>query len=141
VVEKESPRGTRWTEFRGQGFWSRDGLLQLWLALLVDEIDRRGTTGWLRAMRDDWLSQARISFEGLMSSQLDEHIDSEPRRQEAVALCRDVQQRLSRSELDATIGLHARQIGGQRWQHEGTVAGLGRVAGSFVWLLDGPWGR
>lgn len=126
----------RWTEFRGRGFWSRDGLLQVWLAVLVDELDRRAVNGWQKHMRDDWLFTAGVSFNGLVSTQLDDHINSDDKRMITIALCRDVRTKLD-SELDVA-GAHTARIGGSRLAREDTPRGLLRVADSFLWLLEQP---
>jgi hypothetical protein len=126
----------RWTEFRGTGFWSRDGLVEIWLAALVDEIDRSGSTpsDWLVAMRNDWLSQASVTFDGLMESRLDDHIDGERKCHHAIALCRSVRDQLQRGQRPD--GPQARRIGGPRLQRDDAPEGLMRVAGSFLWLLE-----
>lgn len=125
----------RWTEFRGRGFWSRDGLLELWLALLVDELDRQEAAGWKKRMRDDWLTQATIVFDGVMSAQLDDHIDDDAKRLEAIGLCRRL-----RCALEAPLppGQHAERVAGERLSREDTLAGLCRLADAFVWLLETP---
>ena len=134
--------GVRWTEFRGRGFWSRDGLLEVWLAVLVDELDRRvDGAPWMKSMRDAWLASANVSFNGLVSTELDAHIDSEAKREVAIALCRDVRRRLDKEGADpgsmaAAFGTHARRVGGTRWQRRDTAKGLLRVADSFLWLLE-----
>jgi hypothetical protein len=42
-------------EFQGQGFHANDATLEVWLALLVDEIDAlEEVPDWLDEMRDSW---------------------------------------------------------------------------------------
>ncbi len=58
--------------FREKGFWCRDGALEFWLHLLVDEIDRLDSVEpWLSDLRDHWHEQSKIGGSGIISVGLD----------------------------------------------------------------------
>jgi hypothetical protein len=139
-ADESAPHGVRWTAFRGLGFWSRDGLLQIWLALLVDDLDDppSSSTAWLQALCDDWRLLASIRFNGLIESQLDDHIDDEPKRREAIVFCRRVRARIAEQTSHGASwgGPLARQVGGSRLGREDTQRGLLRTADAFLWLLE-----
>lgn len=125
----------RWTEFRGRGFFCRDGLLEIWLALVVDELDRACDGGLeLGALRDDFRAQAMVAFDGLMETRLDAHLAGERERRSLVAVCQRLRARLVQGERPS--GPCADRVGGERWSRQDTLAGLARVAGAFLWLLD-----
>ncbi len=126
----------RFTEYRGRGFWSRDGLLELWLALLVDELDRQQASGWKKRMRDDWLAQATIVFDGVMAAQLDDHIDDDAKRIEAIGLFKRLRDDLAAAPLPEKG--HVARVAGARLAREDTRRGLCRLADAFVWLLETP---
>jgi hypothetical protein len=130
--------GMRWTEYRGRGFYCRDGLLEVWLAVVVDELDRQGHLGAssLRSLRDDFHAQASVVFDGLMETRLDSHLPDDASRLELVALCQRLAARLRGGERPA--GPLAIRIGGERWARGETIAGLTRITAAFLWLLDEP---
>jgi hypothetical protein len=154
-----APLGTSWTEYRGRGFWCRDGLLEVWLATLVDALDARASWGgaqgsnrWLKLLRDHWYDHATIGAGCDTSARLDDHLADEPRRHTLLALCHAARERIAfddrplRSSLTWRVGERV-----ELWQREGSTRRMLRVADSFIWLLDdavgdGPssldiWGR
>jgi hypothetical protein len=65
--------GTSFTRFREKGFWARDGQVEVWLYLLVQEIDRLPSpAAWLREVRESWHVQSTIGAIGWVSAGLDE---------------------------------------------------------------------
>ena len=76
--------GTSFTRYRGKGFWTRDGQIQVWLYLLIEEIDRLGDApAWLRELREDWLVQSTLGASGCVSAELDQ-VATSPDRVEAL---------------------------------------------------------
>lgn len=126
----------RWTEYRGRGFFCRDGLLELWLALVVDELDRRGggEGAWAATLREDFRIQATVAFDGIMETRLDPHLPGESQRRSLASLFAQLRERLARG--DGAPGPLARRVGGERWARHETAAGLARIAGAFLWLLE-----
>ncbi len=151
------PVSTSWTEYRGQGFWCRDGMLEVWLALLVDELDTQAPAGgteqdrWLRVLRDQWYQQVTVIYRGLVGSSLDEHLTTEARRRVIVGVVRQLRDRTAAGETLPQPGSVARLVGGAVFERDGATAQILRVADSFLWLLDGslaprpdgggPWRR
>jgi hypothetical protein len=65
--------GTSFTSYRGRGFWARDGQVEVWLYLLVQEIDRLPSPpDWLREARESWHVQSTLGLMGCVSAGLDE---------------------------------------------------------------------
>ena len=127
--------GMRWTEYQGRGFFTRDGLLEVWLAIVVDEIDRRpGRAAFMASLRDDFQAQATVVFDGIVETRLDPHLGCDGDRRALVALCRELRERLVSG--DKPKGPLADRVAGSRWEREDTLAGLSRVAAAFLWLLD-----
>ena len=55
--------GTSFTSYRGKGFWARDGQVEVWLYLLVQEIDRLDPPpDWLLEVRHDWHVNATLGM-------------------------------------------------------------------------------
>lgn len=140
------PVSTSWTEYRGQGFWCRDGMVEVWLALLVDELDEQMRHGgarhprWLRGLREQWLEQVSVIYRGLVSSSLDDHVSNEGRRQELLGLIRPLRERLASGAVTPAPGSVARAVGGAVFERDRAVDQILRIADSFLWLLDGSLG-
>ena len=65
--------GSSFTRYQGKGFWTRDGQIEVWLYLLVAEIDRlESPPEWLRELRQDWLVQSTLGASGCVSAGLDD---------------------------------------------------------------------
>ncbi|MBW2453844.1 MAG: hypothetical protein JRI68_05015 [Deltaproteobacteria bacterium] len=137
---------TSWTEYRGQGFWCRDGMVEVWLALLVDELDERGGEAggelprWLLRLREQWIEQVSVIYRGLVSSSLDDWVSNEGRRQELVGLIRPLRERLASGAVTPAPGSVARAVGGAVFERDRATEQILRVADSFLWLLDGSLG-
>lgn len=66
---------TTFVGIHNQGFWMRDGLLELWLRLLalhIEEPTEEDTL--LRQIRDGWLLASRGYFTGCVPVDLEEHL-------------------------------------------------------------------
>jgi hypothetical protein len=50
--------GSTYVDLHGQGFEASDATLEVWLLLLVDEIDRlENPPQWLKEVREEWYAQ------------------------------------------------------------------------------------
>ena len=131
--------GPRYTEYRGVGFWCRDGLLEVWLATVVDELDRmqraKPLPPWLRRLRDDWRAQATIVYDGVVTCRLDDHVVDEHRRAELSELCRHIGELIHSADRQIA-GTLTRRVAGTRWTRADTSARLERITGAFLWVLD-----
>lgn len=70
--------GNSYTSFKDHGFWSRDGLLELWLKLLANNLPTDiHENEWLKPVREEWLLQSSGLFNGFVSAQLDVFLDQD----------------------------------------------------------------
>ena len=68
--------GSSFTEYRKKGFWTRDGQIQVWLYLLIEEIDRLvDPPEWLLELRQKLLLQSTLGVNGAVSARLDRRGD------------------------------------------------------------------
>ncbi len=67
--------GTSFINFDNFGYWTRDGWIEDWLAILVRQFDgAENLTEPQRAMRDHFELQSRGYFNGFVHPCLDEHV-------------------------------------------------------------------
>jgi hypothetical protein len=136
VDSEESSFGLRKLELSGRSFYCRDGLLEIWLAVVADQLAANQLAGaaepWQAALREELALQARVKFNGLICAELDSHLGSVARVASFTALCRAVRARL----LDQGFapGALAMEIGGERWS-PAMPARLVRIADAVLWLL------
>jgi hypothetical protein len=133
--------GSSFIDFKGYGFWARDTHIDLWLYLLVREIDKlESGDDWLKGAREHWLEQATVAFVGWVHPQLDDYLTSQERVDLVIRLSERVLKLLN--EKGGHVSgeyLNARGIGGggyqpaTTWEMENFV-GVGR---KFVELLKG----
>lgn len=72
--------GSSFVEYRGKGFWTRDGLLEVWLELMSRESQSDPSApDWLRAAASEWHEAATIGAVGCVAAGLD-RILSDPTR-------------------------------------------------------------
>lgn len=72
--------GHSFTNFRGNGFDAKDYKLEVWLRLLVGEVDRMPEPPlWLVEARVFWQHQSEIAINGLISVGLDKFLLNEER--------------------------------------------------------------
>jgi hypothetical protein len=80
--------GSSFTKSRGHGFWTRDPLLEVWLRVLANEVDRLPSVPtWLRTARTNWHIQATSGFNGFVSAGLDETLTDAERSRFVEGLC------------------------------------------------------
>lgn len=88
--------GSSFIDFRDYGFWAWDGAVEVWLYLLVQEIDKlESIPDWLKEARDHWLLQATVGFVGWIHPQLDNYLVSQDRINLVVTLSEHVLKWLS----------------------------------------------
>lgn len=72
--------GSSFIDFKDYGFWARDTHIDLWLYLLVQEIDKlESIPDWLKEAREHWYEQATVAFIGCVHPQLDDYLVSQDR--------------------------------------------------------------
>jgi hypothetical protein len=104
--------GSTFVSFRDRGFEASDSALEIWLRLLVDEIDKLpNVPSWLRETREEWKLQATAGFGFGVMPGLDEIVISSERRDVVLELCASAMRRLhdygpiiSRDELNDIAG-------------------------------------
>jgi len=140
-----SSTGLRGLSLGGDRFFCRDGLLEVWLAMLVDRMSRGTTPAWQRGLLDEWRSQATVRFDGVMTAELDPYFSdgaadggspsSAERRAELTRICREVRAEIERGAL--TPGPLTRRVLGYGYLGEDERPSLLRIADSMLWLLEG----
>jgi|RhiMetdeSRZDD1v2_1073273.scaffolds.fasta_scaffold1058722_2 hypothetical protein len=135
--------GSSYTEFQGNGFWCRDTALEIWLYLLVQEIDRhKPLPEWLAAARDHWYACATVGFSGCINADLDSLLSDGEQVNTAVALAHEALHSLKQkgSVLPRTL-LNDLPIGGtdSPFTRDAETLTLRQVGEAFVDLLRGEW--
>lgn len=77
-------------EYRGRGFWSRDGYLEHVLALMVQRIGDSPEQKWLEDLRDHWRGQSSGAFRGWIHPMLDDFVTNVERRDAILRLLNDL---------------------------------------------------
>jgi hypothetical protein len=129
-------------------------MVEVWLAMLVDELDDRGRDAgghprWLERLREQWIEQISVIYRGLVCSSLDALVNDETRRLRLVDLSRSLRERIASGTVRPPSGSVARAVGGAVFERDRFDEQILRVADSFLWLLDGgpdphhnrPWQR
>lgn len=76
-------------DFGGKSFIANDSIMQIWLRLLVQQIDKiQDPPDWLAQAREDWHFQAIGAGSGYVELNLDGHLDSDSRTATIVRLSR-----------------------------------------------------
>ena len=74
--------GTSYADYRQLGFWARDDTVELWLWLLVQEVDASlAPSPWLRQAREHWYLHATAGFLGWVSASFDEYLAGDSNRE------------------------------------------------------------
>jgi hypothetical protein len=67
-------------DYKDYGFWARDTHIDLWLYLLVQEIDKlEPTPEWLKVARDHWHEQCTLALGGCIQLRLGDYLLSQDR--------------------------------------------------------------
>jgi hypothetical protein len=133
--------GSSFIDFRDYGFWSRDIGIELWLYLLIQEIDNlESIPDWLREARDHWHEQASVGFVGHVHPQLDDYLVSQDRIDLILMLSERVLQLLN-EQGEYFLGAHLNSlgIGGGGYQSDTPfeVKHFTGVGHKFIELLRG----
>jgi hypothetical protein len=133
--------GSTQIDYRGKGFQANDSEMEIWLALLVQEIDSTPTApDWLREVREEWEIQARSGFGYGVMPQLDRFASDEPRREQLVALARRALVRLrALGDIIPRDTLNAFHTGGPdaTFTQDASAAPFRRTGEYFLKLLEG----
>jgi len=133
--------GSTFVDFRGKGFEAADAALEVWLALLVRQIDELGEApGWLREAREEWHLQASSGFGFGVIPDLERFITDDQRRDTVLALCRGAIAELEGcGEVIPRDELNALQTGGagSTFTSDASALPFLRTGRYFVKLLDG----
>jgi hypothetical protein len=96
--------GSSYTDFRGNGFWARDGQVEVWLYLLVEEITLiENAPSWLKKLQEEWHIQATVGFNGCVTAGLDESIDTEEKRKCIISICKSVLEKVRNQGPELTV--------------------------------------
>ena len=135
--------GSSYTEFQGNGFWCSDPALEVWLYLLVQEIDKCGELPrWLAEAREHWYLCATVGFTGCISAALDDHLTDQPRVEAALGLAQttlawlEIQGPFLRREALNAMGTGGR---GSYFTRDAETKIFLTVGQAFVQLLRGEW--
>ncbi len=133
--------GSTFIEYRGRGFEAGDATLEVWLSLLVREIDRLDDLPqWLRETRDEWELQATAGFGFGVMPGLDRYLTDDARRDAVLALSRTALERLeSFGETIPCEALNSLGVGGEgaAFTRDVETEVFLRPARYFVKLLEG----
>ncbi len=128
------PTGLRALEVQGSQFYLRDGLLEVWFAVMADALAAdEQPAQWKWRLEDDLRYQATLVFDGLLSACLDGHLAPQSHLDAFVGLCRHVRHELSTGDFAA--GPLATRVGSGRW-NDGFALRLARVTDAFLWLVS-----
>jgi hypothetical protein len=133
--------GSTFVDFKDHGFEANDATLEVWLALLVDEIDRmQDAPQWLRDLREEWETQATAKFGFGVMPGLDNVVTDDARRQVILALASRALDRLKTlGDPIPAATLNAIRDWGEGYEYTGDVpaANFLRPGQYFIKLLEG----
>lgn len=128
-------------QFRGSSFVANDATLEVWLALVADEIDGMpDPPDWLADLRDDWDIQATSGFGFGVVPELDRWAADEARREVLVEVCERAYARLEQAGDPVPAGfLNGLRDwdGGRCFAQDVDADKLRRPARYFIKLLQG----
>ena len=80
--------GSSFTEFDGYGFWERDDALEVWLCVVVKQMDEESRLAdWKREIRDDFLLKGTAGFNGCIYVNLKGLVTTAERRRWTLSKC------------------------------------------------------
>jgi hypothetical protein len=133
--------GSSFTNFRGHGFWARDGLLEVWLEALAEVVPTHAPA-WLQDAQQHWREQARIGFQGCIDAHLDVLLTSQDRVAVALRLADQAREHLARLARGTghipAAWLNERRVGGSDyWTADLDLQPLRQIANAFAALISG----
>jgi len=133
--------GSTIVEFRGAGFEASDAVLEVWLHLLVAEIDTLPQVSpWLKEVREDWHIKSVAGFSHGIMPDLDAFVTDEERRGVILALSERALQTLEQwGETVSKDALNRLRLGGEgsSWTADVPTEVFLRAGRYFVKLLRG----
>ena len=133
--------GSSFVEFHNKGFWTRDAKIEVWLHLLVCEIDSISHPPlWLLQLRDHWHDQSTVGFVGCISASLDQHVTTNEHLNVVLCLSERALNRLDTyGKLISRDDLNDMKTGGEGSFFVSAVCTeeFKRVGRAFVSLLRG----
>lgn len=126
-------------EHQEKGFWVKDGRLEIWLYLLVQEINKLHEVPlWLAQLRENWEFQTTGTCRGFMTASLDEFAVDDQRRRMLLELSERALRRLDEyGECITVEQLRATKVGGGTYMGDLPVEDFKRVGRAFIKLLRG----
>jgi hypothetical protein len=133
--------GSSCTNFRGHGFWARDGLLEVWLEALAEVVPTHAPA-WLQDAQRHWRKQARIGFQGCVDADLDALLTSQDRVAVALRLVDQAHEHLirlaGRNGRIPAAWLNERRVGGSDpWVADLDLQPVRQIANAFAALIHG----
>ncbi|WP_157745744.1 hypothetical protein [Micromonospora purpureochromogenes] len=133
--------GSSFTNFRGHGFWARDGLLEVWLEALAEVVPTHAPA-WLQDAQRHWRKPARIGFQGCIDADLDALLTSQDRVAVALRLVNQAEEHLnrlaSRNGRIPAAWLNERRVGGSdTWTGDLDLQPLRQITNAFAALIHG----
>lgn len=126
--------------YNNQGFWVSDSELEVWLYLLVYEIDRLSEKpNWLINARQHWLFHATAGFLGCINASLPDIIDTEEKRKIILDLAFKAKQQLLSfdTKIPSAFLTNAGVGGGSRMYDDPVLAAwFIEVGDKFIQLLN-----
>ena len=133
--------GTSFVDFRGHGFWTSDGKLEIWLHLLTLAVTGRAERPeWLDQASEHWHEQSTAGFMGCVSPDLDRWIGDQADRVAVVSeLAGDARRALRGAGVLRCADLRSAGVGGRAslWTADLDAAVVLPVADAFCALVDG----
>ncbi len=133
--------GSTFVGFRGSGYEASDGTLEVWLHLLVSEIDtRERIDAWLREVREEWELQSTAGFGFGVMPGLDRFVTNEDQRELLLSLSERALHALQqKGEVISKGELNLMHLGGQGSSYLDDVPteAFMRVGRYFIKLLRG----
>jgi len=127
--------------FGDHGFEADDSALEVWLMLLIKEIDKANSLpDWLQALREEWWLQATEGFGFGVTPNLDGFVTDEYRRELVLTLCHGAQEALRQyGDLISADALNALHTGGEGavFTQDVPAEQFLRTADYFIKLLQG----
>lgn len=134
--------GECYVKFGNSGFWTTDPELEIWLYLMVTEIEEISPKPtWLSDAKDYWLRTLKSGFLGSMKVALDDIADSPTKRNQILEIAIRARERLlSYGDCIPASFLQAGGVGGGNRVYIDPIpiAWLFNVADQFIELLKSP---
>lgn len=135
--------GSSFVIFNNRGFWSGDWTIELWLRLMVEEINKLDKhSDWLQDLRDHWDLQSRGVGTGVTWVGLDKYITTEERKETLLALAQSTLTTLEQyGEYipKSVVRNFPRYENMGNWVSDEPTEQVKRFGSFFLKLLKGEW--